>query len=98
MTSLKGKIFIRSKNTTPKTSPGPSLNKNQSQGRKSHFTASSTQTAYPLGLHPLHFKQPWAPTLSLWPVESLYQTKSKNLTTAHRITPHGEGHSRIRSR
>ena len=27
--------------------------------------------------------------------ESLYQTKPKNLTTVQRITPHGEGHSRI---
>ena len=68
MTSPEGKICIRSKNTTLKTSPGQSLNKNQTQSRKSHFTASSTQTAYPLRLHPLHFKHPWAPTLRLWPV------------------------------
>ena len=91
MTSPKGKICIRSKNTTLKTSLGQRLNKNQTQGRKSHFTASSTQTPHPLRLHPIQFKQPWVPTLSLWPVESLYRTKSKHLTTAQRITTHGEG-------
>ena len=92
MTSPKGKICIRSKNTTLKTSPGQRLNKNQTQSRKSHFTASSTQTPHPLRLHPIQFKQPWVPTLSLWSVESLYRTKSKNLTTTQRITTHGEGH------
>ena len=69
------KICIRSKNTILKTSLGQRLNKNQTQGRKSHFTASSTQTPHPLRLHPIQFKQPWVPTLSLWPVESLYRKK-----------------------
>ena len=37
MTSPKGKICIRSKKNTLKTSLGQRLNKNQTQSRKSHF-------------------------------------------------------------
>ena len=91
----KGEDLHSEQKHHPENEPGAKVKQEPDAKQKIPFYSELNPNSPPLTQHPIQFKQPWVPTLGLWPVESLYRTKSKNLTTAQRITTHGEGHSRI---
>ena len=91
----KGEDLHSEQKHHPENEPWTKVKQEPDAKQKIPFYSGLNPNSSPLRIHLIQFKQPWVPTLGLWPVESLYRTKSKNLTTAQRITTHGEGHSRI---